>query len=239
MDKPKEQASFISDFKEDQDKQFVDLSKNRRVRLRSSIFDLPEFVSAPLISVVVLVRTQEQLSDLEFFIEGTPNDEFEIIFVIPNRLEISQLMYKHANIHKIDLSQANHSTWLNQAAKKTKGKIICLMTSIKNFKLDQLLETGRKIENCENNLVHLLKSQTELIGVAMTRDLYYLAHGVDELIEDINVFLADLVLRVEMLGGQIGGANWPRRDIPVRAEKNVRTGRLTVNHGLTTFISDN
>lgn len=240
MDQPKGQAPFISDFKKNQEKQFADLSANRRVRLRSSIFDLPEFATTPLLSAVILVQSHEEVSSLQSFIEeGMSNEQLEIILMVPDGLEMPQSISDGADIHRFDLSQANLTTWMNRMAKRTKGKVICLVSLGKNFKSDLIMSIGPKIENSENNLVQILESKAELIGIAMTRDLYYLGHGMDELIEDVNVALLDLTLRVEMLGGQVEGANWPRGDIPAKAEKNIRSGRLTINQGLTTFTSDN
>ena len=240
MDQSKEQASFVSDFKKNQEKRFEELVTNRKVRLRSSIFDLPEFEGTPLISCIVLVNAQAGLSNLESFIKDEmPNKDLEMIFLISKGLEISKLARDRLAVHRFDLSEANLSTWMNQTAIHSKGKIIGLMPSIENLQSAQLLEVGKKIENSEKNSVQILESKTELTGVAMTRDLYYLAHGLDELIENVNVSHLDLTLRVEMLGGQIEGSGRPRSDLTRQAEKNVRSGRLTVNHGLDTFISAN
>ena len=69
MDQPREEALFISVFKKDREKQYNQFMKSRKLRLRSAVFELPEFEDSPLVSVAIFLNSEDQVQRAETFIK--------------------------------------------------------------------------------------------------------------------------------------------------------------------------
>ena len=237
MEEPKrEEAGFIRDFKENQMKEFKQLLKARRLRLRSPVFDLPEFDEKPLVSMVVLVNSKAELKRAEAFIkQNDSNKDIQMALLCVDDLTLQEFGKDEFTSYKVNLEEANRAAWLNQFAVKMSGKIICLISTPENFDVKILFEMTARIKSHTNNQICLHDFQKRITGIAMASDAFYLARGLDELIEDVEISILDLGLRLEMLGCQVNSSIWPMPGVPSLAEKNIRNGRLTVNQGLGAF----
>jgi len=231
----RKEASFIAEFKENREMQYHQFLSDRRLRLRSSVFDLPEFAKNPMVSFVILINSQDEFSKVEAFIKKYTSDmDLQIVLLCLDGLVLPKSGVE-LTIHSIDLKIANPASWLNQFAVNMIGKILCLMVSFENFDGGKLLDMINKIKDNESSQLYVHDSLGRVTGIAMACDAFYLARGLDELIEDVEIALLDLALRMEMLGCQIEARIWPQLDIPSMAEKNIRIGRLTVNQGSGSF----
>ncbi|MCP4456765.1 MAG: hypothetical protein GY816_01865 [Cytophagales bacterium] len=237
MEKTKrEEASFILDFKKNREKQYYQFLKNKKLRLRSAVFDLPEFASSPIVSFVFLVNTQNEMKLAEAFIKKqSAKNDVEIALLCSESVELPKLNEDEIIVHRSKLKTANHATSLNQLGVKTSGKIICLLSNFGSLEDDILFGMVNSIKDSDANLVCMHEHQKRFTGIAMASDTFYLARGMDELIQDLEIGLLDLGLRMEMLGCQISANNWPMPKIPLKAEKNSRAGRFTVNQGSDSF----
>lgn len=232
----KKEAPFIADFKRNQEKKYNQFLKNRRVRFRSAVFDLPEFAKSPLVSMVIWVNSQSEWARVENFIKkNAENKDLQLAILYANSLVLPELNAVDLTTYPVNLDTANHSTWINQIAVKMSGKIICLMEIFEDFDSNKLFEMIDEIKENKNSQLWIHATPDKLTGLAMACDAYYLARGLDELIEAVEIAFFDLALRVEMSGAEVNSTFWSRLQIPTRAKKNIQARRLTVNQGSPIF----
>lgn len=232
----KEEAEFILDFKKNQKRKFEQLLKARRLRLRSSVFDLPEFSEKPLVSLVILINTEEEWEKAEAFMEEiTSNQEIQIAFLYLDGLTLREFGRDEVTCYKLNLQEENQAMWFNRMAVEMSGKIICLMTTIAGLDKEALFEMTEGIRTHGDNQIYLHDFQGKTTRIAMACDTFYLARGLDGLMEEVEISILDLALRVEILGSQVSASTWPMLEIPISAGKNVQKGRLIVNQESTIF----
>lgn len=236
MDQPQQEASFISTFKKNREKQYNQFLKVRRARLRSPVFDLPEFDESPLLSIVLLVKSHIDFKIAQDFIKSNSSSkevEISILFK-EDQKEFKPPTSQVAN-QQVDLKVANYSTSLNEMVIKATGKVVCLFLELSNLNESELFEMVDQIKESESNLVCIQEHNKKVSVMVMTSEIFLLARGIDELIKDLDIGLLDLGMRAEMLGCQIMAPTWPILDIPFRAVKNTKVGRLAVNQGTDKF----
>ncbi len=224
------------DFKKNLERQYAQLINNRQSRFRSSVFELPEFANSLMISVVVLVKDELELERAELFIQSCIDEkDIQITILLKNGLSIQNSFRKQLDVLPLNLERDNHASSMNRVAVNLSGKIICLQSSLENFNTVRLQEIVDKIKKNDMSQICTQNTHNRMTSIAMACDVFYLTGGLDELFEDLDICFLDLALRAEMLGNEINSTIWPMPDIPSRAEKNCRKGRLKVNQESIAF----
>ncbi len=103
------------------------------------------------------------------------------------------------------------------------AQVICV--AMDTISADQVVSAFRQIESSGHDLIVCTEDY-----LFMSFELFFLAQGLDELLEQPEDAVYDLVLRAELLGGTLSGT-WTGNAASGLAIRNANTGRLIVNQG--------
>lgn len=199
------------------------MKKAWRARPRSSVFVLPEFVDRPDISLVVWLddsKEAEALADIA-------DPKVEIGAVVPSAIELDHILHSCV----FDPNNMNACMAMNDVAVKMSGKVLVLANGLKNVLERPLEEHFASIRSADENIV-VAQNQGPLVALAL--DHYYNARGLDELMPDLSTAMADLALRVEMMGARLTG-DLDKNHLSPEALRRVETSDLLVNEGAEHF----
>jgi len=203
-------------------KRVMRLKKNRIQRFRSPIFVLPEFADSPMLTVIVYATSQEELNQLAGVTLELTN---EWIVVSADDLHADGFKMVKQNPMTENACMA-----LNKAAVDSKGKIIAIFSSAQAL-LERAPDQWVKsiIESDEHVLV--VSFQDRGSAIAVTRDMFLLGRGLDEMLADVPTAMQDFALRASLLGARPDKPFTPN----ALAKMNVDKGELMVNEGSDTF----
>lgn len=200
------------------------LEKNRIQRFRSPIFVLPEFADCPMLSVIVYAQSQEEVEQISR-VKSTIGISSEWIVVSTNDIRSETVSCISQNEQTENVCMG-----LNKAAVHSTGKIIALFTSAQallHVPLDEWVATISIHE------LHVLEASFEGSSgaIAVTRDMFLLGRGLDEMLEEANIAMQDFALRASLLGARLDKEFMPAPT----ARMNVDMGKLMVNEGSENF----
>lgn len=133
------------------------------------------------------------------------------------------IRYSHL---KVDLNK-NSNESMNVLLLAASSKVICI--ALGTIDSDQISSVYTKIESSKHDLIVCHEEYC-----AMSFELFFLAQGLDELLEKPNDAILDLALRAELLGGTLS-SKWVYEAASAVAKKNIEKGRLIVNRGSSNF----
>ena len=129
-----------------------------------------------------------------------------------------------------DPSMENIAMAINRRAVSLQAKVIILFPEPELADQLNSAEVFNVIATSEWNVGVVLGSR-ETLGVALSMDMFLLARGLDELIENPSEAIADLILRLDLLGVNIQG----KEIVGSLRSVNVDKGELLVNFGSPNF----
>jgi len=206
MAEKKAMSPFVLRRREELSQNYLGLLKDREIKFRSPVFDMPEFEDSPLASVCQLFSATNSHSDF------------------PKEWEFLEVEEPSKN--------KNDCMLLNELGLASSGKIIFLISHPDGFSKTTLVQMSENILTSERSVV-CLDINEDAGCLALTTDLFYALRGVDELLKSVTDGLTDLALRAELIGATIE-SKVEFRDNP-KAKRNIQKGRVVVNQGSPVF----
>jgi hypothetical protein len=124
----------------------------------------------------------------------------------------------------------NWAMTMNRLSKEQAAKIVFILPSKEIIGSAEITEIVRSISESEWNL-GVLFGDAQAFGFAVSSDTFQLARGLDELIELPSEAIADVALRLELLGVMLHG----KERLHGQKSINVEKGELLVNFGSANF----